>query len=50
MSMEVCRTKLSEETNSVDGLEDNIHEVVSLLTTNDTTESLRIAPHFPLWG
>ncbi|KAM3747167.1 hypothetical protein ACB098_05G015900 [Castanea mollissima] len=39
MSMEVCRTKLSEETNSVVGLEDNIHEVVSLLTTNDTTEN-----------
>lgn len=38
ISMEVCHIKLSEETNSVVGLEDNTHEVVSLLTTNDTTE------------
>ncbi|XP_030969592.1 probable disease resistance protein At1g58602 [Quercus lobata] len=38
ISMEVCRIKLSEETNSVVGLEDNTHEMVSLLTTNDTNE------------
>ncbi|KAK4590552.1 hypothetical protein RGQ29_020919 [Quercus rubra] len=50
VSIEVCRTELIEETNSVVGLEDNVHEVVSLLTTNDTTEHCSILPIVGMMG
>uniref|UniRef100_A0A2N9F1S2 Uncharacterized protein n=1 Tax=Fagus sylvatica TaxID=28930 RepID=A0A2N9F1S2_FAGSY len=38
LSIEECRIELREETNSVVGLEEDVHEMVSRLTANSSTE------------